>query len=147
MGKPFSVADRAIDDVDTQTAFSQTVDDRPCCAAGTDDDGTGSGIIPTRRLIVQVRDEPISIGIAAHDGLAVKPDRIDRADGCGFRFDPVERREDGLLMRDRHVAAGKACVPQAADKTGEVFRLNVDRFVCARQVHAAQPETMQPRRA
>ena len=93
----------------------QAVDDRPGAAAGAEHHRLA------RHLLLA--DQPVErdleaghVGVVADQPLALAGDRVDRAGRVGLLGQPVDHRDDPLLVRDRHVGAQELVVAQLGDR-------------------------------
>ena len=109
--------------------------------------GGGSGIgLPVRRVLPQVRDEPVSIRIVGVNlAVRAKNQRIggpDQRRAIGHR---VSQRQDGLFVGDRHVHPDKARPRQDSQNLGKMFRHDRQRHVMAVDAIPTQPVAVQLR--
>src|SRR5436190_16131619 len=104
-------AQRAVHDIDLDAALLEGVDRRACRAAGTEDQRIAPGYVPARRAIVEIGDEAVDIGVAAHEALVLEPERVHCADRMGRLVGFLNEAKRGLLVRRGDVAPDVAVLP------------------------------------
>ena len=105
----------AVEHDDPLEAFGdEAVDDRPGAAAGTQHHRLA------RHLLLA--DEPVEgdleaghVRVVADQALALAGDGVDRARDMGLVGQPVDHRDDPLLVRDRDVGAEEVVAPDLLD--------------------------------
>ena len=76
---------------------------------------------PARRVLVEVRRKAFRVGVAAAKHAVLEPQRVHRADLFGRLVAPGSRGEGRLLVRDRHIAAGKALFAQRREEARRIL--------------------------
>jgi hypothetical protein len=132
----FGGFDGAVDNDDAEHAPGhQRADDTARRAAGTDDDGLFQPVAPARRLLVEVGEEAVVIGVGAMDRDALGAIRggqgIEGADVRGVEIAGIAKLERGFLVRHGDVAADEFAGADAIEKRLEVVGSNIDRLIAA----------------
>ncbi|MCY1538153.1 hypothetical protein D9M68_736790 [compost metagenome] len=114
---------------------------------GADDHGVHGAIGPTGRAGVEIAEKSQIIGIGAVHLAVANHQRVDRANGAGEGIDAVAERKHRFLMGNGDIAAGKFAGPQPLEKSRQVRRRYVDRFVTAINAVLLQPGAVNERGA
>ncbi len=135
-----------VDDADIlETTLLQRMDDSPRGSACAEHDGCAARR-PAVRALVEIGGEPLRIGVAAAKHAVLEPQRVDRADAFRGLVAPPDRRKGCFLVRDRHIAAGKAFCAERRKELPYIGRRDIDRLVAAGDPVFSQPVAMDLRR-
>ena len=99
----------------------QAVDDGAGPATGAEHDGLAGHLL--------LADQPVEgdlesghVGVVADQALALAGDRVDRAGAVRLLGQPVDHRDDPLLVRDGHVGAEEGVGAQLGNGVGQLDR-------------------------
>jgi len=138
---------RSIDHMHLGAALLQRVHRRAPGAACAKHERAAARHVPAARAFVEIRDEAMSVGIAAHQSAVLEPKGVHRAYGFGGFVATGDEAKGGLLVRHGDVAADIAVAGQIRDKGGKRLDAQVLQLVGARDAERLQPVAVDHRRA
>lgn len=109
--------DTPVDDDDLRKAArGEGPDDSPGSTAGAENHGGRGSVGPAGGLLVEIGEEAVGVGVAAHQTAAFEPERVDCAEGGGDVVGSGNEPERRLLMGDRDVPADIGIAIEAREK-------------------------------
>ena len=116
-------------------------------AAGPKDQGGARRLAPARRILVEMGDEAMNIGVVAMEPLIrTEPDGVHGPERPRELRRLVDESESRLLMRQGDVATAIARAGEAANEGRKLVRLHMPTLVGTVDAELAQPEAVHERR-